>query len=139
MREGGGGGAHAAHRGGLGAGEARAQQATVCLLSGGRDAAEPVGLEGGGGDRGGGGLARDGVEELERLAAEAAAELVGDDDDGVVLGLGDVVPARVLLLLDLVGGEPRQDRGGLEDLLARGRDGADVDVEVRAVAGLCLV
>ena len=50
---------------------------------------------------------------IERVAArlrrQEPAELVGDDDDGVVLGLGDVVPLRVLLLLDLVGGESRQD------------------------------
>ena len=62
MRERGGGGAHTLHRRGLGAREASAQHATVRLLRGGRDAAEPVGLEGGGGNGGRSGLARDGVE-----------------------------------------------------------------------------
>ena len=51
----------------------------------GGDAAEPVGLESGGSRRGGGVRAGYVAKELEGLAAEPAAELVRDDEDGVAL------------------------------------------------------
>ena len=96
MREGVGARSHAAREGGGRAREARREEPPVRLLRDGGDAAEPVGLEGVRRGRSGRVVARDGVEESERLAAETPAELVRDDLDLVVLRRRDVVPVLVL-------------------------------------------
>ena len=68
------------------------------------------------------------AKELEGLAAEPAAELVRDDEDGVALGGRDIIPASVLVVLHLVSSKAGLVRGGVDDLVARGRAGANVDV-----------
>ena len=110
MREGVGPDAHAPRRGIGHGGETREEQPPERLLRDGGNAAEPVGLESIGGDRGRSRAASDVVEEFEGLAAEAATELVGDDLDLVTLVRGDSVPRRVLVGLNLVRGRAEPGR-----------------------------